>query len=180
MAEYYKRRLVRHQAPSTEVLSLAEAKLYLRVDASNDDALISSIIVSAREAAEQYVRNSLVEQQWKLIYDSATPARVILPMQPVNSIVSVETVTSDGTRTLVDSNLYCLREASGELQFSTSLVAHKIEVIYSAGSTDIADIPEAVKQGIYVHISALYDGRSGVGIPDVSQSLYQAFRSVGL
>ncbi len=38
--------------PAGEPLTLAEAKLHLRVDLSDDDALITALISAAREQAE--------------------------------------------------------------------------------------------------------------------------------
>lgn len=38
--------------PTAEPVSLVEAKLHLRVDFNDDDALITSLITAARQAAE--------------------------------------------------------------------------------------------------------------------------------
>ncbi len=53
-----------------EPLSLAEAKLHLRVDVTDDDALITACITAARMHAEMLTRRSFISQAWKLVIDS--------------------------------------------------------------------------------------------------------------
>src|SRR5688572_29997630 len=80
------RLLTRVSAPASEPLTLAEAKLYLRVDHTNEDALIGDMIVAARMTAESWLKRSLISQAWKLSYDDGIPDIVWLPMGPVSSI----------------------------------------------------------------------------------------------
>jgi uncharacterized phiE125 gp8 family phage protein len=56
--------------PAAEPISLIEAKEHLRVDGNDDDMLISSLIVAAREYAESICRRVFVTQSWKLILDA--------------------------------------------------------------------------------------------------------------
>jgi hypothetical protein len=56
-------------APSVEPVSLAEAKAHLRVDVTDDDALITALITAARQSAEHKTRRSLCTQQWSLVLD---------------------------------------------------------------------------------------------------------------
>ncbi|QKE40358.1 MAG: phage head-tail connector protein [Ferrovum myxofaciens] len=56
--------------PVVEPVSLLEAKAHLRVDISDDDALISALIVAARMHAETVTRRALIAQSWKLVLDS--------------------------------------------------------------------------------------------------------------
>lgn len=56
-------------APVVEPVSLAEAKDHLRVRISDDDALISALIIAARQAAETITRRAIAQQQWKIVGD---------------------------------------------------------------------------------------------------------------
>jgi hypothetical protein len=56
--------LVLDTAPSVEPISLTEAKLYLKVDSSADDALITDIIKAARQQIELYLSRALINQTW--------------------------------------------------------------------------------------------------------------------
>ena len=56
--------------PVGEPLSLAEAKSWLRVDGSDEDALIQSLISSARKAVEAATNRLLITQQWRVTLDA--------------------------------------------------------------------------------------------------------------
>jgi uncharacterized phiE125 gp8 family phage protein len=58
------------QEPIAEPLSLMEAKAHLRVDITDDDALIAALITTARVYAETLTRRALIAQTWKLVLDS--------------------------------------------------------------------------------------------------------------
>lgn len=56
--------------PAAEPVSLTDAKLHLRVDFPDDDALISALIVAARQQAEMITRRVFVTQQWAFALDA--------------------------------------------------------------------------------------------------------------
>ena len=56
-------------APTAEPVSLAEAKLHLRVDINDDDSLIAALISAARLHAETITRRAIPAQTWKLVLD---------------------------------------------------------------------------------------------------------------
>ena len=58
------------QEPAVEPLTLAEAKLHLRVDIPDDDALISALITSVRQYAETITRRAFIQQTWEYVIDS--------------------------------------------------------------------------------------------------------------
>ena len=45
-------------APATEIWAVSEVKDYLKVDTSADDTLISTLIQSARQAADSYLNQA--------------------------------------------------------------------------------------------------------------------------
>lgn len=55
--------------PLTEPVTLAEAKLHLRVDNTADDALVSALIAAARQQVETITRRAFITQSWKLVSD---------------------------------------------------------------------------------------------------------------
>lgn len=56
-------------APATEPISLAEAKLFLRIDDSSEDALIETFIAAAREMAENFTLRAFITQTWIMNLD---------------------------------------------------------------------------------------------------------------
>lgn len=128
--------------PASEPVTLEEVKLFLKVDDGTDDSLITSLIVAAREAAENYLRKSLITQTVRLIldrfpfYGSAdnlavygtvqgsvaalkNSDRVInLPLPPILSIASVKTYNEANTGATLSSSLYVLDEIGGRVLFN--------------------------------------------------------------
>lgn len=127
--------LVRTVEPTVEPVTLADAKLHLRVDVTDDDTLITSLIVAARQWCEEMTGRSFVTQTWaaKLpgfpgmtgiagvpIYgvDPAwLPVRAIsgvaafrfairLPRGPVASVTSLTYLDGTGTQQTLDPATY--------------------------------------------------------------------------
>ena len=95
--------------PAIEPITLADAKQHLRMEVSDDDALITLLIAAARQYAEQLTRTSFITQQWSLVLDAfpgpslmgvpaglpcSLPGHAILlehgPVQSIDSITYVD------------------------------------------------------------------------------------------
>lgn len=101
------RSLVRHTAPAVHPVTLAEAKVQCRVDVSDDDAYISSLIGMATEYVENVLDVSLVSQTLEARYDCFPLWEIILPRPPMAS----------GTVTVM------YRDEAGQMQTITSASA---------------------------------------------------------
>ena len=178
------RYLKRVSDPMSEPVTLNEAKLYARINTDDDDSLIEDLIVSTRMTAEDWLRRSLIHQEWKLAYDYVVPQSVWLPMGPVDSISSVVLVSLDGTTQAMDSNAYWLNAARNAIVFSAPITAFRVEISYLAGyGSDASLVPKPIKQGLLSHIAYLYDNRGEAGdiqLPEQVISLYLPFREVRL
>lgn len=62
-------------APAAEPISVTDMKAHLRVDFSDDDALIGGLIVAARKYVESITGRRLLTQQWKYTLDRVPRAR---------------------------------------------------------------------------------------------------------
>ena len=82
-------------APTSEPLTLEDAKTFMRILEDDDDALITSMIVGAREFAENYTNRQFVEATYELITN-----RFILDMKlrhnPIKSISKIEYMDENG------------------------------------------------------------------------------------
>ena len=94
---------VRTIAPSVEPITLAEAKLHLRVSGSAEDTLITMLIGAARRMCEARTERALITQTWEATLDAWPDADggVELARPPVQSVAQVQYVPSGGTA-LVD------------------------------------------------------------------------------
>ena len=177
------RLLTRVSAPSSEPITLSEAKLYLRIDHNLEDALINDLIMAARMQAEQWLRRSLITQSWKLGYDDGNMSAVPLPMGPVIDITSVTLILSDGSTQLLAADAYKLNEARNTLAFTNMVAGLPFEIVYSAGYSDATYIPRPIKLGMLAGIASMYDGRADTGegaIPAQALGLYAPYREVYL
>ena len=64
------RSLVRATEPANNPVTLAEAKLHLRIDNADEDALISNLVTAATRWAEDYCDRTFCHTQWQMRVDS--------------------------------------------------------------------------------------------------------------
>ena len=165
--------------PATEPLTLAEAKLALRVDGSVEDGYITSLIKAARGVAEEYLWRSLITQTWQLQFDQYVPNVVLLPKGPVKSITSVKMIAQDWSETVVATGNYRLNAGKEQLIFSAAPIGIIIQIKYVAGYGDSTCIPYQIKQGMLMHIASMYENRSGdVELPRLTVDFYAPYKLV--
>lgn len=135
----------------TEPVNLSEAKNFCKVDISTDDALITSLIVAARQMCEAYTCVGFVEHEITAILNNENGG-IYLPYGPVVSITSV--IDKDGNTLLLDTD-YTI---SGN-QFVRLLTPKEtdITVNYIGG---YSTLPEPLKLAVLNQIYYTYDQRS--------------------
>lgn len=90
--------------PSTEPITLSEAKNYLKVEDSytDDDTLITAIITSVRQYIETYLSTALItqtiEEKWDYfeVRDYQLRQNFNLGVNPVQSVTSITYIDTDG------------------------------------------------------------------------------------
>ena len=178
------RALTRVIAPANEPLTLAETKLYLRIDGNSEDSLITDLIVSARMIAEHWLKRSLITQAWKLSFDEYASDEIALPMGPVTNVTAVAIINRDTTSQTVSNAVYYLNAAKTMLLFDSAIVGFRIEITYGTGYGDASSVPKPIKQGMLSHIAAMYENRGECNdqgaLPEQSLRLYMPFREVML
>lgn len=120
--------------PAAEPVLLADAKLHMRVDYTDDDALIPGLITAARELVEQTVGRQLVTATWQVTLDhfptlpnsqfqAGNPNAIVpqvnyqwplnpaawaihLPNGPVQQVLSVQYYDDTNTLQTMPSNEY--------------------------------------------------------------------------
>jgi uncharacterized phiE125 gp8 family phage protein len=84
---------------TTEPFTAAEAKLWLRFDASLDDSIVDALVKAARMKVEADTGRVLIDQTWALSLDKAPTSRrpIILPVAPVSAITSIKSYNAANT-----------------------------------------------------------------------------------
>src|SRR5210317_847009 len=88
--------------PASEPITTAEAKTHLRVDFSDDDTYIDTLIASARKYCEQYTNRVFITQTWRQNEDNwSNPIK--LKVNPIVSLTSLKYYdTNETQQTLTD------------------------------------------------------------------------------
>lgn len=118
------RSLVRHTAPTSEPVSLAEAKLHCRVDISDDDAYISALVTAAREYIEEVLDISMLAQTWEARYDVFPLWEIILPRAPMASGAVTVTYRDEA------GNNQTITSTAGDFQVDFRIVPGRIYPLY--------------------------------------------------
>lgn len=161
-------------SPSAYPVTLAEAKDYLRVTASDEDTLITSLIATATEYAENFTGRKFITQSWALTYDEFPSDEICLPFTPVQSITHIK---------YKDENGVLQTWASSKYQSDLTGIIPKIKPVYTetfpstfntvtvtfvagydydetVSPVDLAEnVPQGIKQAILYLVSQFYDNR---------------------
>lgn len=183
--------LTLNAAPATDPLTLAEAKAHLRVTATDEDALITSLITAATDSAEIFTGRALVTQTWDLTLDSF-PCVIEVPKPPLVSVTSITYIDTDGATQTLATTEYTVDTKSepgrivpayGKYWPSTREVPNAVTIRFVAGYGNAAAVPKSIKQGMLMQIEHMFDNRGTVNIGNVvneipltMQSLYNMHR----
>jgi len=160
-------------APATEPISLDDAKNYLRVDGGEDNALISALIVTARQLAEKETHRAFITQTWQMVLDDA-PAEIEIPKPPLQATdLSIKVIDADGEETAVDAETYDIdasENSPGRIRLKSGYVwpTHRnfasFVITFKAGyGVASTDVPEVFIQGMLQLIGHLYENRGDEG-----------------
>jgi uncharacterized phiE125 gp8 family phage protein len=156
-------------APATEPVTLAEAKLHLRVDASDEDDLITSLISVARHECENRTGRALITQTWELTQECFEDA-MELPHPPLQAVSSVKYLDEDEVEQTLATTVYRVDgyaeparviRTYGETWPDVALdYPSAVRIRYVAGyGDDAADVPPPLKQWMLLHIGHWYANR---------------------
>ena len=159
-------------APAVEPLTLQETKDHLRVDTSDDDALISALITAARQNIadlDGHLGRCLITQTLDWHLDGFPSNALSVPRPPLQSVTSISYVDENGaaqtwgaTKYTVDVKSHPGRivPAYGESYPSTRDVPNAVAVRFVAGYGLAGDsVPAPIRAAMLLHIHDLYDRR---------------------
>jgi uncharacterized phiE125 gp8 family phage protein len=167
--------------PEVEPVTLDEAKAHLRLDSDADDTYVSALITAARERVELFLRRALITQAFEYTLDGfpASPSLIFstsvidLPRPPLQSVESIKFVDTGGCVRTLPSESYVVDASSDEIgrvalawtQYwpITRCSINNVVIKFVAGYGDAPeDVPQAIRQGILIEISNLYENREDI------------------
>lgn len=159
--------------PTLEVISLAEAKLHLRIDSTDHDAALAGYIVAARRFAQAYTRRVLMTQTWATTFDEwptvGCDYRIDFPVAPVQSVSSITYTDENGATQTLAADQYTVHGTGAEgLPYIVPAydvtwptlrgVPDAVRVQYVAGyGSQPGDVPEELRIAIMLHTEMLFD-----------------------
>lgn len=165
--------------PATEVITLAQAKTHLRVDTTADDALITALIIAARqryEGPEGVYGIAFLTQTWDYWADSFPPAGIEITFGPIQSITAINYTGTSGAAVLPPASYQAdfhskparILPAGGTSWPATAtgaINAVNLRLVVGYGAT--ADkVPALAVQTMLVAIGYWYANRGGYGSTD--------------
>lgn len=158
--------------PTSEPVTLAEAKAHLRVDLDEDDIYISTLITAARQTAETWIGRALMTQTYDLVLDRWPVGPFVLPRAPLQSVTSITYIDDAGATGTVSASNYIVDTASQpgrvKLKSSASWPAVTLQDIggvtirFVAGYGNAMAVPQAIKHGILMLVGTMYESREDV------------------
>ncbi len=148
-------------APTSEPLSVEDAKAFMRILESDDDAQIEAMIKSAREYAENYTNRQFVEAAFEWT-NSVFIQDLKLPKNPIQSIVKIEYMDTDGVYQILSTDSYYIYGEDGisKVHFSDlpNIKDDKraVKITFISG---YATVPESIVSYLKVLVSNIYENR---------------------
>ena len=122
------------KAPSVEPITLAEAKSFLRIDTTDEDSLINTLISSARSMCEEFTQRAFIKQTWDLWLDrfpfgksekvwegvlqahrnilNEETRNITIPRPPLLSVIHLQTYDDANVATTFTANDYVVDNVS--------------------------------------------------------------------
>lgn len=169
-------------------ITLTDAKDYLRVDVTKDDAVIQDMINAVVEWGELYCNRDFRQKEWigyfsdLCVTNSEDFPFISLNHSPVTSITSVE-VSIGGV--YVATNNYIRKRLSSydRVLFNSSVaidndVAYTFRVAFNSGYTNL---PYGIRSCLMQHLAFLYENRGDAPSEPTEQikQMYNEFRLIG-
>ena len=163
----------------TEVITTAEAKTHTRVDHSNDDTYLDTLVVAARQYVERVTRRSIGAQTWDFFWDSFA-SHIEIPKPPLVSVTTVKYTDEDGTQQTATGTLYTtdadavpglVHLAHDQSWPSFRAIPNTIEIRAVVGS---ATVPKPIEQAMLLLIGHWYENREAIVVGTIASQIPMA------
>ncbi len=158
-------KVVPTQTDIDEILSLEDAKRFIRVVDADDDADIQSFIDSAITEAQDITNRQFASATYEMYLSNFPRENFKFPKNPVQEIVSIEYMDINGVYQTIDSTSYYLFHEYEvcKIVFYTfpviTMKNHKQAVRITFKSGYASNFPADLRQWLKVRVSTLYEYR---------------------
>ena len=179
--------------PAAEPISLAEAKALLRVEHSDDDAVIAALIAAARGHVEALTRRALMLQTRRFVRDEwPADGRLRLRAGPLRGVIAARVFDAGGEAHAIDVQRFVV-DVAADIIASPSWAmpapgrsAAGIELDIELGYGPLAsDVPAPLRQALRMLLAHWYDNRGAVAsgatlLPAGAAVLIAQYRALSL
>jgi len=162
--------------PASDPISIAEAKMHLRVVDADEDTLIAALVKSATQHAEAFTGRAFIDQTWELSIDqfpTGNELEIEIPKPPLIGVGRIAFDNTVGFEQVVSSDDYYVDTASepgwvvpaGGFIWPTPLDAiNAVRIQFRAGYVDPNAptnpmVPEDIKAAIKLILGSLFEQR---------------------
>ena len=167
-------------ANTTQLISTANAKLFLKVDIADDDDVIDSIVNAATESAQEYTNRFFLETTLEQYGTTFADIRSLFK-SPVSEITHVKYYDTDNAQQTLSSSVYqvtpAIEPSTLMLKVDQSYpdVADREDAVlvkYKVGyGTAPTDVPYAIIQAVYLTIGHWYQNRQEVVVGRIATEI---------
>jgi uncharacterized phiE125 gp8 family phage protein len=164
------------QGPAEEPLSPDEMRDHLRVTDTVEEPLLVAYLTALRQLAEKQLDLAFLTQmlEWTVdefpCYDDVNPyGALVLPRQPLQSVVSLKYIDTAGAQQTWSNTLYLVDAlqsrivpAYGQTWPQIRYQPSAIVVRYLAGYLNLAALPEDLRQMMRLAVGTLFEFREGI------------------
>lgn len=158
-------------APASEPVSVAEARSFLNLDTSADDALLAIFIPAARQYFESVTGRATASRNFLAAYNGFPSRRgaFVLPRAPLGVVASVKYLDLDGVETTLASTEYRVDAASlfgrvslayGKEWPDAADMEGSVYIAYSAGYATPAAVPAVDRTILLMLVADMYEHRN--------------------
>lgn len=162
--------------------SLVDIKNWLKMDElTADDALITSLIKSGVNCAEEYTGQVFGVATYTATYDYIYSREIRLLYSPIVSIQEIRGTDEDGTENVLDPNDYYVvtgNNGSANIKIGGSLpdsdrCSARYQIDYTVGLGD-GVVPQPIIDGVNIYVNDLYENRKSMTEKSLSEAPFDS------